>query len=312
MTTPTDGMALPSATIVMTTHNRPELVKRALASALGQIGVDLRVVMVDDGSEPPFEPAVDDDRLTLLRNDSPRGPSAARNQGLARASGDWVSFLDDDDVLRPNMLRSSIEAARSSALPKPVSAMSGAEIVSPDGTVIAVRMPPTLRKGKHYFLEDVDTGASFQTHATLVAPLEVVKELDGFDAELPASEHDDFFIRLNAASSIQGLSEVTYQITAHTGQRLSKAVLERARGMELTVAKHETTFSRHPRRYGHYLATIGVTYLRGGKWWPAVKATTKALVVDPRRPRTYLWWLAALAGPWPLRVRRRIRRRRAS
>lgn len=293
----------------MTTHNRPELAERALASALAQADVDLRVVVVDDGSKPPFLPTVDDGRVTLVRNEDPHGPAAARNEGIERASGEWVSFLDDDDVLNPTMLRGSIDAARESSLPKPVSVMSGAEIVEPDGTVLAVRMPPTLEKGKHYFLEDVGEEASLQTHATLVAPLDVVTQMGGFDAELPASEHDDFFLRLNAISSIQGYRQVTYQITAHGGPRLSKAILERARGMELTVAKHRATFAQHPRRYAHYLATIGVTYLRGGRWLPAIKATTRSLTVDPRRPRAWLWWLATLAGPWPLELRRRLRRR---
>jgi glycosyltransferase involved in cell wall biosynthesis len=294
-----------TATIVVTTHNRQELADRALASALAQADIDVEVIVVDDGSEPPYRATTDDARVRVIRNELPHGPSAARNQALKLASGTWITFLDDDDVLLPTMLLSSIEAADRSSLARPVSTLSGAQIVDTEGNVLETRLPPTLPLGAHFFLEDVD--GSFQTHATLVAPTKLLREMHGFDEELPASEHDDFFLRLNALSSIEGLQAVTYQITAHSGPRLSKSVLERAEGMESTVAKHKKTFEQHRRRYAHYQATIGVTYLRAGKWWPAVKASTKALIIDPTRPKAYYWWLASLAGPLPIEIRRRFR-----
>jgi glycosyltransferase involved in cell wall biosynthesis len=306
MTKPRSGPD--TATVVITTHNRPALAIRAIASVLAQDVDEVFVVVVDDGSDPPFDPGDQDERVVLIRNDRPRGPSAARNQGIAVARGDWIAFLDDDDTLTPDMLSSSIETARSSSLPPPVSVLSGIAIVEPDGNVLNVRLPPTLPKGSHFFLEEVE--GSFQTHNSLVVTLDVVRELGGFDESLPASEHDDFFLRLNEISSIEGLREVTYRMTAHEGTRLSKSVLARARGMELTLRRHEAVFRQHPRRHAHYLATMGVTYLRGGRWLPAVRATTRSLIVDPLRPKAWLWWLASLAGPWPLGIWRRMRQRR--
>ncbi|MGH8914312.1 MAG: glycosyltransferase, partial [Acidimicrobiia bacterium] len=300
-------IAITKATIVIPTWNRQQLADRALASALAQTVTDLEVIVVDDGSEPPYRPSVVDQRVRMLRNDVSRGPSAARNAALATARGEWITFLDDDDLIVPEMLEISLRAGTESSLPGPVSVLSGAVIVDPEGTVLKTRMPPTLTKGRHFFLEDLPDGGSFQTHATLVAPTDVVRLIGGFDEELPASEHDDFFLRLNTASSIQGAPSVTYQITAHTGTRLSKAIRERAEGMEKTVDKHQAVFSRHPRRFARYLSTMGVTYLRAGEWGPAVRATTRSIRVDPRRADSYRWWLASLAGPWTLRLTRRLR-----
>lgn len=308
MTDPTPPSIEITATVVITTHNRPALALRAITSALAQDIEDVFVVVVDDGSVPAFDPGDDTGRVTLIRNDRPKGPSAARNQGLAAARGEWVTFLDDDDTLTPDMLKKSVETARASSLPAPVSVLSGIEIAEPDGTVLNVRLPPTLPKGSHFFLEDVE--GSFQTHNSLVVPLEVVRGMGGFDESLPASEHDDFFLRLNAVSSIEGLRQVTYRMTSHEGTRLSKSVLARATGMELTVKRHEAVFRQHRRRYAHYLATIGVTYLRGGRWLPAIRVTTRSLIVDPFRLQAWLWWLASLAGPWPLAIWRRVRPRR--
>ena len=64
---------------------------------------------MDDGSRPPVP-----DRwpsVRLLRNDRPTGVAAARNAGVSAARGQWVAFLDDDDVWAPEKLRLQIDAA---------------------------------------------------------------------------------------------------------------------------------------------------------------------------------------------------------
>ncbi len=302
-------MSRPLVTVVIPTRDRAHLVDRAIDSVLSQTVENYEIVVVDDGSADAYRPFSADPRITLIRHDQSRGPSAARNAPIGMASGEWVTFLDDDDTWLPWMLEKSIDAARSSDLPSPVSALSGIEIIDPDGTVLKTRIPPSIPKGGHFFLEDLEEKGSFQTHATLVAPLDIVREIGGFDETLRGSEHDDFFLRLNALSSIVGVRDITYRINAHTGPRLSKAVLERAEGMERTVAKHKGTFQRHRRRYGRYMGTMGVTYLRAGKWGPAVSAMSKSLVLDPTRPQAYGWWLASLAGPKALEVVKQIRHR---
>jgi glycosyltransferase involved in cell wall biosynthesis len=297
----------PLVTVVIPTRDRRQLAERALATVLGQTIDDIEVTVVDDGSAGPYLPSSTDPRVSVIRHEHPLGPSAARNTALAKANGEWITFLDDDDTWLPEMLELSLKAAGESDLERPVSVLSGIEIVAPDGVVLKTRMPPTLAKGRHFFLEDLDEPASFQTHATLVAPVEVVRQIGGFDEDLRGSEHDDFFLRLNAASSIVGVPVVTYRINAHSGPRLSKAVLERAEGMERTVAKHRDVFRLHRRRYGRYMSTMGATYLRAGRWGSAVSATSRSLMIDPARPQAYGWWLASLAGPKALDLVRRIR-----
>ena len=301
------AVSAPVATVVVTTHNRHELADRALASALAQTLENIEVIIVDDGSSAPYRLPTSDSRLKLIRSDRSGGPSRARNLAITEATGQWIAFLDDDDTLTPEMLEVSIKAAEESNLPEPVSVLSAAEVVTPEGEVLRTRVPPSLPKGKHFFLEDVEGGGSFQTHATLVAPVEVVRSIGAWDEDLRASEHDDFFLRLNQASSIQGVETVTYRITAHEGPRLSKAVLTRAEGMRRTVEKHEKTFSLHPRRYSHYLSTMGLTYLRAGQWRSAVSATSRSVRVDPTNAEAYKRALASIAGPWSVRVARRLR-----
>jgi glycosyltransferase involved in cell wall biosynthesis len=69
--------------------------------------------VVDEASSDatPLELArVRDDRLVVLRHDQPMGVATARDTGLARTDGEWVTFLDDDDVWAPDKLRTQIQA----------------------------------------------------------------------------------------------------------------------------------------------------------------------------------------------------------
>src|SRR3990167_1190392 len=90
------------ASIIITTWNRPELLKRALKSARSQTFKDYEVIVVDDCSDIPVEGAI--------RHEVNKGLSAARNTGIKVAKGKYVVFLDDDNELMDRFLEKSIQA----------------------------------------------------------------------------------------------------------------------------------------------------------------------------------------------------------
>lgn len=300
-------MSDPIATVVITTRNRSVLAHAAVASALAQTVSDIEVIVVDDSSDEPFVWNGDDPRVHVIRRDKCGGVCAARNAGMAVARGHWITFLDDDDELFPGMLERSLSAAESSSLPGPVAALSGIEVVDESGEVIANRLPVTLPRGSHYFLEGSADGQSFRTQTSLVAPLAVVRGIGGWDEELRSWVHDDFFLRLNANCSIQGQPTVLYRQSRHSGQHVHTDLVARAEAMELTLRRHRDVFARYPRRYAHFMASVGITYLRAGRWLQAIGATTRALLIDPRRSKLFLWWLASLGGPPGLRAYRWVK-----
>src|SRR3712207_5655017 len=106
---------IPEISVVIPTRDRcAELMVAGLPAALGQEGVDHEVIVVDDGSADGTSALLADreeGRLRVIRNDSPRGVAAARNQGLRAALAEWVAFLDDDDLWSPHKLRDQLDAA---------------------------------------------------------------------------------------------------------------------------------------------------------------------------------------------------------
>lgn len=103
------------ASICITTYNRPELLKRALKSALNQTyPKDLyEIIVVDDCSDlPGFDiPEKEQDipnGVKYIRHNWNKGLSAARNTGIKAAKGEYIVCLDDDNELLPNFLEASI------------------------------------------------------------------------------------------------------------------------------------------------------------------------------------------------------------
>ena len=100
--------------VVVPTRDRPEFARRAVLSALGQSGVvvDL-VVVVDDGGRESLcdQLRVVDPRVLVVRHETSKGVSAARNRGIAESISPWIAFLDDDDIWVSDKLQRQIDAA---------------------------------------------------------------------------------------------------------------------------------------------------------------------------------------------------------
>lgn len=101
-------------TVVITTHDRPELLREAIASVAAQHFGEWDAIVVDDGSCPAvtLDPLRKEwaGRIRLLRNETAQGPSEARNAGMRIATGEAIFFLDDDDLLDADAL-AQIDAA---------------------------------------------------------------------------------------------------------------------------------------------------------------------------------------------------------
>jgi glycosyltransferase involved in cell wall biosynthesis len=106
--------ALPVVSVIVPTHNRSRLLPLTLQSVLWQQGVELEVLVVDDGSTDDVRGVVDeldDRRFRVLRQEPSQGVCVARNRGVAEASGTWIAFVDDDDLWAPDKLVSQVRAA---------------------------------------------------------------------------------------------------------------------------------------------------------------------------------------------------------
>src|SRR6266536_2069164 len=108
----------PIVSIIITTFNRAEYVGQTVRSIFAQSFADYEVIVVDDGSTDNTKELLDSFRAApnfRYHYQPNSGRSTARNQGFTLAQGDFILFLDSDDLLFPDALAQLCGAAQSSA-----------------------------------------------------------------------------------------------------------------------------------------------------------------------------------------------------
>lgn len=101
-----------TVSVIIATFNRHEQCRRAIDSVLNQTYAPLEVIVIDDGSTPPFQ----DDRVLVLRTPQNTrtlfgwpSPGYVRTLGMKEAKGEYIAFLDDDDVWLPTKLELQLQ-----------------------------------------------------------------------------------------------------------------------------------------------------------------------------------------------------------
>ncbi|WP_280679958.1 glycosyltransferase [Cryobacterium sp. CG_9.6] len=134
-TVPTVGV------VVLTQGTRPVELERGIRSLLAQTGVHLDVVCVGNGWDPVDLPG----GVRALGLPTNLGIPAGRNRGVARVSGEFLFFLDDDaSIPDPNFLRNAIAQIRAD----PTIGLLQPRVVDPEGLASPRRWVPRIRKGE--------------------------------------------------------------------------------------------------------------------------------------------------------------------
>lgn len=103
--------------VIIPTHNRKERLRIAIESVLAQTWKDLDVWVCDDGSTDGTKEVVEelkkkDERVNYLFCGQNGRPSIPRNKGIQASRGEWLAFLDDDDIWEPIKLQEQMEAVQ--------------------------------------------------------------------------------------------------------------------------------------------------------------------------------------------------------
>lgn len=105
--------------VIIPTYSRPQNLLRAINSVLNQTYQDIEIIVVDDnGKDTPcqvetekcIKELIDTNKITYIKHDVNKNGSAARNTGLKVCTGDYYTFLDDDDYLYPQKIEKQIQA----------------------------------------------------------------------------------------------------------------------------------------------------------------------------------------------------------
>ena len=229
MTSETTGITI---TIIMPVYNtRQDWLTEALNSVMGQWSAGWELICVDDGSTQPhvrasLEAATRQDRrIRVIRSPFNVGVGRAVNLGIRAAKGDYVAFMDHDDILEPDAVHKLAKAALTTSADL---IYSDEVLVGEDaGVVLEVRARPA-------FSYDYYLSHPYFVHMVAVRTA-LARSLKGWDEQLTISNDIDFVLRvIERATAVAHVPAVLYRWRTHTtstGHSKASEVMETMTGI---------------------------------------------------------------------------------
>ena len=253
----------PAVSVIIPAYNRAGTLARALDSVAAQTFTDYEVIVVDDGSTDGTADccaARGDPRLRLLRHGTNRGAAAARNTGVAAATGTWCAFLDSDDAWSLDKLARQIAFMQHGNPPWRASCTA---YRLHDGRDRRDYTPAPSTRPE--LLLHCDQGPG----TTLVAERALFTEVGPFAEDLPRYEDWDWLLRCERQCPIGLLSEPLAEVhfcTARSAAGIEQSALaflarygvefdrlgrfgRRARGLRWLEAARYHALERNPGRF---------------------------------------------------------------
>lgn len=211
----------PEFSIVIPTYNSLKFLQQALVSIWTQTRNSYEVIVVDDGSADGTGDYLASlgSRIKSIHQPN-RGPAAARNAGVRQAEGEYVAFLDSDDLWFPWALATFHKVIHHHDRPPLISAA----ILEFEGEVPKVAQGNlAIESFRDYFATAGNPG--YVGSNALVIKRSVFNQVSGFDESMFVGEDLDFFLRVGAAGSfVRVLSPVILGYRRHE-QNISRAPL---------------------------------------------------------------------------------------
>ena len=300
---------MPQVSIVMAAYNHGAFISMAIESALAQTLGDIEILIVDDGSTDStpevVSPYLADPRVRYFRQNN-QGQASAKNFGISQASGEFVAFLDADDIWMPRKLERQI--------PLFADTMVGVvhclrEIIDPQGCKRPYR-PRSLPRGDVINEMFIDNFVCFSSSIVRRA---CFKELGVFDERLRLGIDYELWLRLASRYAFDHIDEplVSYrtghgQLSNSGEERLQTAlkIMDQCLCNSSIRPKLRTDVIREAYAMTHN--SIAIMHLDSGKLLKTWLNVYTSLRYKPTYFDTYKTVIKSVTPQWALRLRRCI------
>ena len=287
-------MAEQLVSIIIPTYNREKVLPISVNSVINQTYKYWELIIIDDRSKDNTKKIINeyrqkDNRIYYFENKRKQCPAGARNYGIRLAKGEYIAFLDSDDLWYPQKLEKCLERLR-----------TGADLVSHGMSYI--------RDGKHWknvmcgpskmadYLNLLYNGNCIITSATVVRK-NCLKHVSGFDENPAIISAEDYDLWLRLAKEkvcFSFIDEIMGEYTYHDNS-ISKQEMKHFRASMTVVNKHFALkkkntlfdFLKLKRAKALFLYGIARSFQHSGKGIKSLSFFLKAMVVFPFLLRVY-------------------------
>lgn len=222
-----EDSVLTKVSVVIPTYKRSEFLRRALDSVLSQTWVDVEAVIVDDNGEgSPYRESTQksldaygsDPRVKRVLNRKNMGGAMARNEGIAAATGDYITFLDDDDIFLPNKVQVQVEEMLANGWDM---SFMDCDIRNQDGVLVDQRRHPVDTHPKNEDLLVRHLVEPLTPTDTYMYRADALRRIGGFDDVLTAQEYLLMLKSINSGLKIGYIPQALCVQYIHDGERMS-------------------------------------------------------------------------------------------
>jgi glycosyltransferase involved in cell wall biosynthesis len=283
-------MTAPTVSIIVPTFNRLKYLRPAVDSVLAQSFRDWELIIADDGSDEETRTYLS--TLALLPGvkvvwrPHTGNLAAMRNTALREARGEFVAFLDSDDLWAPCKLEAQVRSLRRHRSRN--WAYTGFTLVDAAGAARPSRSEWASPAHEGWIFEALLKMDAIIAPSSAVARRGFIEDAGGFDEELPAIEDYDMWLRLAVRSEVDVVREPLVQVRRHTEHYADDITCLEARRSVLEKTKDVGLDRRLDAIAGQQLAQVS-----------AMLATRHAICAD----RSRLWQTLRQSWPysWPHR-----------
>ena len=287
--------ACPTLSVIIPAYGHARFVRAAAESAVGD---DVEVIVVNDGSPDDtadvLRPLLDSIRYVEQPN---AGQAAARNCGLSLARGEFVAFLDDDDLYPPGRIERHVAILK--ADPSLVGVYSPYDLIDAEGDPLPDERPGDYPSG--------DVRRAFRERCWMVSPGQAtwrrshVEAVGGLDESIWGSDDWDLYIRLSDRGPVAFDPTPALKYRWHGGNASGRAALH-ARNHLRVVRRHLFPDPRLVWRCQRGAAAYFVPKLEAladaeraaGRFGASLGANLWQLAFAPSRVASPSWWRSAL------------------
>lgn len=290
---------MPQVSVIIPTHNRPQLLVRALSSVYDQTFTDFEVIVVDDGQSvknhfflasywrmPNFH------YIETAKN---TGGAATRNLGIKEAKGEFITFLDDDDEWLPTKLEKQVEVLKNSS--EEVSLVYGG-VAAYDETGLLLYRSVAKESGIIEPLPRLLYKCDIWTSALMYRRSYAERGFI-FDAEQKKNQEWDLELRLGQVSKFYALAEALTRINIGESEQMGgkKNLPNIINGYERFLNKHQDLYLAEPKAYALRLFHVGhlhwdnKNYLKAREYWLKAWRYHPVNLIYPKH------YLVSLLGP---------------
>lgn len=288
--------------VVIPTHNRRDQVIAAVDSALNQTHAVDEVIVVDDCSTDDTVEHVsasfrNDARVRILALPVNGGACVARNKGIEAAHGDWIAFLDSDDLWDAEKIQAQLDELGRNA--QAIACFCGMTAYR-DGKALYELVPPAPFQESDLWIKN-----TLGSTSNAVVRADVLKSIGGFDPALPSCQDWDLFLRIAAAGPISTVPRSLVRYSEGNHVRISNSQSKVLAGHKAIFARILPRISESERRSDvaaeHALFPAELAFHVEGRRMIGLLKGLRAVVITPRAASFKRFLQLVAAAAWQIK-----------